>query len=220
MCTVDDLKNLFAEFPKEDVHWRAQSLTKDGTKAMALAYIDARDVMDRLDQICGAENWQDAYVETQSGRVICTISIRVGGEWIAKTDGAGSSAMEGEKGGISDAFKRAAVKWGIGRYLYDVGSPWVPCESYEKGGRHHWSRWKADPWSFVNGAPKASAAKMKRGLEELENVLTDCLSMVSFKSAMAEWAKRMDAEGWTESFRDEARRRAGDAQQRIKETEQ
>ena len=28
---------------------------------------------------------------------------------------------EGEKGEFSDAFKRAAVKWGVGRFLYDLG---------------------------------------------------------------------------------------------------
>ena len=53
-CTTEEVKMLAAEFPKEDIHWRAQSLTKDGDKAMALAYLDARDVMDRLDQIATA----------------------------------------------------------------------------------------------------------------------------------------------------------------------
>jgi hypothetical protein len=36
--------------------------------------------------------------------------------------------MEAEKGALSDAFKRAAVRWGIGRYLYDTDSPWVAIE--------------------------------------------------------------------------------------------
>src|SRR5690606_17516766 len=39
--------------------------------------------------------------------------------------GAGNTDVEADKGGISDAFKRAAVKWGVGRYLYGVESPWV-----------------------------------------------------------------------------------------------
>ena len=29
------------------------------------------------------------------------------------------------KGGLSAAFKRAAVKWGIGRYLYEITPVWV-----------------------------------------------------------------------------------------------
>ena len=34
--------------------------------------------------------------------------------------------MEAEKGRISDAFKRAAVHWGVGRYLYNLPNVWVP----------------------------------------------------------------------------------------------
>jgi len=146
----DDLQRLFADFPRESVHWRAQSVTKEGDKAMALAYIDARDVMDRLDLIVGTQNWQDSYQETAKGRLICTLSINVEGEWISKSDGAGDTDVEGSKGAISDAFKRAAVKWGVGRYLYDMPTPWVPCESYEKNGKRHWKKWKSDPWQFVN----------------------------------------------------------------------
>ena len=148
------LDDLHAEFDRGAVSWRAQSVTRDGTKAMALAYIDARDVMQRLDDVCGAANWQDSYEETAKGRVLCNILIRIDDQWVSKSDGAGESDIEGEKGGISGAFKRAAVKWGIGRYLYDTPTPWVPCESYEKNGKFYWRKWKEDPWSYVtNKAP-------------------------------------------------------------------
>lgn len=158
MPTTEDLKQLFAEFPREAVSWRAQSMTKAGDKAMALAYIDARDVMDRLDDVCGSENWQDRY-EFHGSRTICYLSIRVDGEWITKADGAGDSDVEAEKGAISDALKRAAVKWGIGRYLYSIVSPWVPCETYESGGKKHWKNWSVDPWSLVRGARPAPQQK-------------------------------------------------------------
>jgi hypothetical protein len=150
---AEKVAQLAAEFPREAISWRAQSLTRAGDKAMALAYIDARDVMDRLDLICGPENWQDGYVETAKGRVIATIEINVGGTWIRKSDGAGDTAVEGDKGGISDAFKRAAVKWGVGRYLYDMPTIWVPCESYESNGKKHWKAWKQSPWDFVKKPP-------------------------------------------------------------------
>jgi hypothetical protein len=142
--------DLSAEFPRESVSWRAQSVTKDGAKAMALAYIDARDVMERLDQVCGPAGWSDSYVETAKGRVICSIAIKTEEGWISKSDGAGDTAVEGDKGGISDAFKRAAVKWGIGRYLYDMPTPWVPCESSDWNGKKQWKAWKQSPWNFVN----------------------------------------------------------------------
>ena len=146
---------LRAEFPREAVSWRAQSMKADGTSAMALAYIDARDVMNRLDEVCGPGGWQDRY-EFHGARTVCYLSIRDQmGDWITKADGAGDTDVEAEKGGISDAFKRAAVKWGIGRYLYDLDAPWVPCESYERGGKKYWRRWTADPWSKIRSTPSA-----------------------------------------------------------------
>ncbi|MBY3073441.1 hypothetical protein HFO71_24310 [Rhizobium laguerreae] len=157
MPTTEELKQLFAEFPRDAISWRAQSVTKDGTKAMALAYIDARDVMDRLDDVCGSENWQDRY-EFHGTRTICYLSIRVDGEWVTKADGAGDSDVEAEKGAISDALKRAAVKWGIGRYLYSIVTPWVPCETYESNGKKHWKSWSVDPWSLVR-SPRPAPQK-------------------------------------------------------------
>lgn len=152
-----DIAALSKEFPRDAVHWRAQSMTRDGTKAMALAYIDARDVMDRLDEVCGPANWQSKFTETAKGRVICSIGIKVGDEWVWKSDGAGDTAVEGEKGGVSDALKRAAVQWGVGRYLYRLSTPWVPCETYQNGqGKAVWKGWKQSPWDFVS-APKGQA---------------------------------------------------------------
>lgn len=139
-----DLKN-----PLPSIHWRAQMVSNknpQAPKAMALAYMDARDVMDRLDSVCGPQNWQDSYVESAKGRVICTISILIGDQWVSKSDGAGDTAVEGEKGGISDAFKRAAVKWGIGRYLYAIKAPWAACELYN--GK--WSKWTPEGQAFLN----------------------------------------------------------------------
>src|SRR3546814_9320067 len=73
-----DYTALSKPFPPSAVSWRSQSLTKDGTKALALAYIDARDVMRRLDDVCGPAGWQDSYSENGKGRLICTISILCG----------------------------------------------------------------------------------------------------------------------------------------------
>lgn len=147
-------EQLRAPFPRDAIQWRAQTVTRDGTKALALAYIDARAVMNRLDDVVGPENWQDEY-DCVNGRTICKLGINVDGVWVWKSDGAGDTQVEAEKGGISDAFKRAAVKWGIGRYLYDLDAPWVPCETRDVNGRKQWLKWKADPWAFVKGAPAA-----------------------------------------------------------------
>ena len=129
MSLEAQLKN---PFPANVVHFRPGQTNKDKTKCIALAYIDARDVMKRLDEVVGFENWRDCYQETASGRLICTLKIRIDGEWIGKSDGAGDTNVEGAKGGISDAFKRAAVKWGIGRYLYYLPTKWVEMNKYRQ----------------------------------------------------------------------------------------
>lgn len=151
-----DLHRLSLPFPRAAIHWRIQGkpFERNGThSAMALAYLDARDVMDRLDDVCGPDRWQSHFEETAKGRVICKLSIDVSGngDWVTKSDGAGDTDVEGEKGGISDALKRAAVSWGIGRYLYRLESPWVACEINAKG---FWKGWAEDPWSKVKNAPQ------------------------------------------------------------------
>lgn len=213
MATSEDVKQLFAEFPQDAISWRAQSVNKEGTKALALAYIDARDVMDRLDQMVGVAEWQDRY-EFSGTKTICYLSVRVDGEWITKADGAGDTDVEAEKGAISDAFKRAAVKWGIGRYLYEMSAPWVPCESYEKNGKHYWKRWKEDPWVYVKGAkPARSAASLKKTdasgndawgrLErDLENDFADCHSLVTFEKLSEHYRQRARAERWPKDWLD------------------
>ena len=122
-----DLSALHQPFPASEIEWRVGSTNADKTKGLALAYLTARHVMERLDAVCGAANWQDKY-EFHGTRTICYLSIRIGDEWITKADGAGDSDVEAEKGAISDALKRAAVKWGIGRYLYLLGNTWVGIE--------------------------------------------------------------------------------------------
>ena len=148
---IDLLNRLKEPFKENEIHWRVGSVSKAKDKATALAYINARDVMKRLDDVVGIENWSDEYItepprtvrkfdkfskshynEQICGRVICKLSIRIDGEWIAKSDGAGETNVEGEKGGISDAFKRAAVRFGIGRYLYYIEPRWLPIDQWKK----------------------------------------------------------------------------------------
>lgn len=119
-----NLRDLHAPYPAAEIEWRVGSTNGDKTSGLALAYLTARHVMERLDDVCGPENWQDRY-EFHGARTVCYLSIRIGDEWVTKADGAGDSDVEAEKGAISDALKRAAVKWGIGRYLYDLGNIWV-----------------------------------------------------------------------------------------------
>ena len=119
---------LLKPFPVNRIHWRCGATTKDKSKGIALAYIDARDVMHRLDEVLGVAGWQCRY----PFEGCCEIGIEVGGQWLWKSNGAGQSDIEGEKGQYSDAFKRAGVMWGIGRYLYALPNVWVELDPYRK----------------------------------------------------------------------------------------
>ena len=130
----DIFEQLASPFDPSEVDWRVGSVTKKDTpnpEGMALAYIDARTVMDRLDTVCGPAGWQNRYV-MEGSKTVCEIGIKCGDEWVWKADGAGDSDVEAEKGALSDAFKRAAVRWGVGRYLYNLKSPWVAVKPFGK----------------------------------------------------------------------------------------
>ena len=121
------LANLSNPFEFKDIEWRAGQFTKDGSKVMLLAYITSRAVMDRLDAVVGPENWCATYEASPiKGGLECRLSIRMlNGEWVTKTDAAEPTQIESVKGAYSDALKRAAVHWGIGRYLYNLDNSWV-----------------------------------------------------------------------------------------------
>jgi len=110
--TVKELeRQLKRPFPVSQIKWR------DGFKGKELAYIDARDVMNRLDAVFGINGWQSAF-EYLGERMVCTLACKIGDDWVSKADGSGDTGIEAEKGGLSKALVRAAVPWGIGRYLY------------------------------------------------------------------------------------------------------
>lgn len=127
----DLLEQLAAPFDPAVISWRVGSTNADKTRGMALAYIDARDVQDRLNQVMGAQ-WQCRYLPMHNGTTCCEIGLLLEGDWLWRSNGAGATDFEGDKGAYSDAFKRAAVMWGIGRYLYDLPAPWVAVEARGK----------------------------------------------------------------------------------------
>lgn len=125
---------LTAPFPPDAVQWRPISVK--GNKALAGAYVNVRAVMQRLDSVFGVGGWKDSYVITDGGSVVCTLSVKVDGEWVEKTD-VGSPSKQSDAGdklkaGFSDALKRAAVKLGIGRYLRRLRGQWCDYDPQSK----------------------------------------------------------------------------------------
>jgi hypothetical protein len=123
-----DLSRLKDCFEPNDIEWRLQQCGKGSNGkiwGMALAYVTNRAIMNRLDEVCGPENWKNEFKAAPDGGILCGISIKVGDEWVTKWDGAENTDIEAVKGGLSGAMKRAAVQWGIGRYLYKLEESWI-----------------------------------------------------------------------------------------------
>lgn len=166
----DVSKKLQAPFPPADIHWRVgQAGSYNGkTWVKILAYIANRDVQNRLDDVVGCENWKNEYREGPKGGTICGIAIRNPDtqEWICKYDGAENTDIEAVKGGLSDAMKRAAVQWGIGRYLYDLGETYADVMEGNAKGEHR-SKVKVDGRETVVSwnVPSKVKAMLSVGLE-------------------------------------------------------
>ncbi len=111
---------LAAPFDPDEVKLRSQA-------GRQLHYVTARTIMNRLDDVLGPENWWDDFVPLEHS-VICRLTIRLpDGTVLTKSDAGGYAGMadpgDDDKSGFADAFKRAAVKFGVGRYLYRDGIP-------------------------------------------------------------------------------------------------
>lgn len=133
-------EQLAAPFAPEDVEYKPGPIS--GNHALALAYIDARCVQNRLDEVLGIDGWQSEFHVLPGGCVQCKLSLRIGEVWFAKSDVGGPSEQKDPgdrmKAAFSDALKRAAVQWSVGRYLY--------------GLTPEWRDWDPATKRFVNGA--------------------------------------------------------------------
>ena len=125
---MDIFNKLKAPFDPSDIEFRVGSTTRDKSKGLALAYVTSRAIMDRLDSVVGPTEWTNK-LEMHNDGVVSTLSIRIGGEWVSRQDGAQYTNIESFKGGISDALKRVAVLFGIGRYLYTLPQAWVELDN-------------------------------------------------------------------------------------------
>jgi hypothetical protein len=123
---------LIAPFDPAVVEFRPQGGLSEKGNGRALAYIDARAVMDRLDAVVGPENWYgfpDVLIADNAVRVV-RYGLTIHG--VTKYAIGDAADTEASKSADSDGLKRAAVPWGIGRYLYSLDTEWVKGE--KRGG--------------------------------------------------------------------------------------
>jgi Rad52/22 family double-strand break repair protein len=180
---TDVSRKLAEPFGLDDVQFKPQIVR--GNRALAIAYIDARAVMDRLDEVVGVANWKDDYTVLPDNSVLCRLSVRFGRIWNTKVDvGSPSEQPDGGdrmKAAVSDALKRAAVKFGIGRYLYSLPIQWCDYDPVKKQfpappKLPEWATPQIPHHPSRNGSPKtlpADGLELFRRLREADAGLAD-----------------------------------------------
>ena len=107
-----------------EIECRIGSLKNNGLSL--LLYKDARADMKILDETFGFDGWERSH-EVIDGKLFCTVKVwsEKRNCWISKQDVGTESNAEKEKGQVSDSFKRACVKLGVGRELYTAPFIWI-----------------------------------------------------------------------------------------------
>lgn len=209
--TTELVEALQRPFESRDIEWRIgrSGVKKDGgVWASALAYLTNRAIMSRLDEVMGPGLWKNEFKEWRVGDkcgVLCGLSLKLESEWVTKWDGAENTDIESVKGGLSDAMKRAAVQWGIGRYLYNLEATFVEV-SGEKRNDWNWAQhtnqdktkisywWKAPglpDWALP--AKKTDHPPSKPGCVSPEeaDIIAGMLSKYGFEETrFLEWATK------------------------------
>lgn len=170
--------------------WRVQSFNKGNTKCTCVAYIDARQAMDTLDKYC-SYGWTKKYYDIK-GSIYCSIGIVMpDGTIIERQDVGSEGNFEAEKSAASDAFKRAAVNFGVGRFLYDLDIVDLNAGSKEFNGKQY--PYPADDkgnkiWDITEYINNMQG--VVNGVHPLQEALQK-LSAMKDKAAAIEWAKTL-----------------------------
>jgi hypothetical protein len=150
-----DWQALAAPFSDEDLEWRGHGKPTSNGKLLVLPYVTNRAIQQRLDDVVGPDKWSNAFHVGPQGGVLCTITLLTDSGPISKTDGADNTDIEAIKGGLSDAMKRAAVQWGIGRYLYSLPKYFIAKDDTGKCWYKGFGKFSPPKLGGVPAAPRA-----------------------------------------------------------------
>ncbi|CAA9229810.1 MAG: hypothetical protein AVDCRST_MAG93-831, partial [uncultured Chloroflexia bacterium] len=114
---------LRSPFPWETLEVRPGAVRKDGSGALALAYADPRVYQARLDTVVGPANWSVDFAPWGENKLICRLTIF----GIVKSSTGEADSRDPNAGTVAEAqaFKRACVAFGVGRFLYDLPQVWA-----------------------------------------------------------------------------------------------
>lgn len=130
-------QELLAPFPEGELEFLPRAVSQREGKqptALGLPYIHSRAVQNRLDRVVGPGNWAFEWDLVPSG-LPKTVWVRGRLTVLGTTQcEAGEASSEDEllKSAVSDALKRCAVHFGIGRYLYYLPKSWFPYDPNRK----------------------------------------------------------------------------------------
>jgi hypothetical protein len=115
-------------FTPEAVKWKVQNVFPAASGCIIVAYIDARLVVERLNTVV-ADAWEEEYHQASGDTAWCFLTV------FDRThrDIGKATGFEKEKAVISDALKRAAVKFGVGVSVYAL-----PQVTLYNDGKHNW----------------------------------------------------------------------------------
>tara|TARA_R110000824_G_scaffold400833_1_gene609492 strand:+ start:3098 stop:3889 length:792 start_codon:yes stop_codon:yes gene_type:complete len=192
-------------FHPNDIEWRVQRENRDGSSVLVLAYVTNRAIQARLDEVFTPFGWQNTFHEGPQGGLICRIGALSGqAGWVWKEDGAENTQVEAVKGGISSAMKRAAVQWGVGRYLYKLTDNWAklqdkkpaPNSQGQQAGYHkgkYWATPQLPTWALPETALANLTKAANQRLEAVQeapnedDMLTDGMKKSFWHHIKAHW---------------------------------
>ncbi|MFB2548602.1 Rad52/Rad22 family DNA repair protein [Bacillus sp. OTC-L18] len=162
------MESLQAEFPVEQLGWKIINTFESQGRFFAFVapFVDARAIQDRFDEVFGIDNWQVSYEKWGEKATKCTISVFLNERWISKEDGSEESDYSSVKGGFSNSLKRAAVLWGVGRYLYNVKPTKVELSTCSNGPNSIYISYQKKGYYFI--PPTMLQQKHKQGSSKKE----------------------------------------------------
>ncbi|MGN4816772.1 Rad52/Rad22 family DNA repair protein [Bacillus cereus group sp. MYBK163-2] len=162
------MESLQAEFPFEQLGWKITHTFESQGRFFAYVapFVDARAIQDRFDEVFGIDKWQVSYEKWGEKATKCTISVFLNERWISKEDGSEESDYSSVKGGFSNSLKRAAVLWGVGRYLYNIKPHKVELTTQGKGKNDIYVSYQRKGYYFT--PPTMLQQKNKQGSSKKE----------------------------------------------------
>ena len=159
LLSREDLKTLKAQFSKDRLGVKVQSTNRDRTRAMLVLYLQHTDVQDRLEEIDPAWSTEVTHEERSGDSVYVRMKLTLKG---VTRENVGEG--QDPKAAYSDALKRCAMLFGVGRYLYDSPTVWV---DYDES-RDRYRQWTPQDYDAVAGAvkPASSGAKSSSSSEQ------------------------------------------------------